>query len=318
MTERTLEGFELRPATLDDAPSIAKLINDDVSGEIGVPWTNTEEVRDLLTSPGVDPDLAHAVLLDRSSRLAGFVEFHVTEEPFEVAVLVFVRRDLQGTGVSTGLIRAAEERVAAKAGTGSPARMHVSRFASNAAAGRLFASLGYAYVRTFWMMRIDLDATPPAMRVPDGIEIRPFDPATDDARVHAALSQGFADHWGPPFPPFEEWRHLAIDGEGAAFDPGLWFLAVDGDVVAGAISAQTSARDADAAYVGDLAVLRPWRRRGIGFALMQAVFAEAHRRGIPTVELAVDSDSVTGATRLYERAGMRTAYSWEVWEKLLG
>jgi len=31
----------------------------------------------------------------------------------------------------------------------------------------------------------------------------------------------------------------------------------------------------------------------------------------------VDAESLTGATRLYERAGMHVAKEWEVWEKEL-
>lgn len=52
-------------------------------------------------------------------------------------------------------------------------------------------------------------------------------------------------------------------------------------------------------------------------ALLHTAFAEIHRRGIPRVELGVDSESPTGATRLYERAGMRPALGWEFWEKRL-
>jgi hypothetical protein len=31
----------------------------------------------------------------------------------------------------------------------------------------------------------------------------------------------------------------------------------------------------------------------------------------------VDAENTTGATRLYEHAGMRVAFSWEFWEKEL-
>jgi mycothiol synthase len=311
------EGYEFRAATLDDAGAIAELVNDDIFGEIGVPWTNAEEVRDTLTSPARDPDLVHSVLLDGSPKLAGYLEFHVTGEPFEVHLLAYVRRDLHGGGVSAYLIRLAEERIASERRADLPARVRVSRFSHNEAASRLFASLGYTYARTFWVMIRDLDAQLPTPSVAEGVEIRPFRPGTDDIHVHKALSEAFADHWGPPFPSFEHWRHMAIEGEGAGFDPGLWFVAVAGDEIVAAITAQASTSSEHTTYVSELAVLRPWRRRGIGLALLQTVFGEAYRRGKPRVELAVDSESSTGATRLYERAGMRTTYSWQTWEKHL-
>jgi mycothiol synthase len=315
VNEQLPEGYGFRPATLDDASAIAELINDDIRGEIGIPWTNAEEVRDTLTSPTRDLALVHSVLIDGSPKLAGYVEFHVTKEPLEVHLLCYVRRDLHGRGVSASVIRLAEDRIAWKRHADLPAKARLSCFSHNQAARRLFATLGYDYSRTFWVMTRDLDAPPPVPSVAAGVEIRPFRSGADDLRVHTALSEAFADHWGPPFPSFEEWRHREIEGEGAGFDPGLWFVAVEADEVVAAITAQASTSSDNTTYVSDLAVLRPWRRRGIGLALLQTVFGEAYRRGTPRVELAVDSESPTGATRLYERAGMRTTYSWETWEK---
>jgi mycothiol synthase len=69
--------------------------------------------------------------------------------------------------------------------------------------------------------------------------------------------------------------------------------------------------------VQDLGVRRVSRRRGIATALLAATFAEARSRGITEVELAVDSESETGAPVLYERAGMRVVYAWEEWTKAI-
>jgi ribosomal protein S18 acetylase RimI-like enzyme len=64
-------------------------------------------------------------------------------------------------------------------------------------------------------------------------------------------------------------------------------------------------------------VRRSGRGRGIGLALLLTAFGEFRRRGIPRASLSVDAESETGATRLYERAGMHVAYAWEFWEKEL-
>jgi ribosomal protein S18 acetylase RimI-like enzyme len=58
-------------------------------------------------------------------------------------------------------------------------------------------------------------------------------------------------------------------------------------------------------WIGALGVRDRWRKRGIGLALLQHAFAEFHRRGLTKVGLGVDASNPTGATRLYERAGMR-------------
>jgi mycothiol synthase len=317
----TPEGFELRAPSVDDAVALADLFNEVTIAEIGLPWTTADEMHDELTSPGRDPHLDDALVTADEGRIVGFLQFYASGDPLQVAMLVLVRPDLFGKGLSAWLLRLGEERARARASVqppGSGAILRASRFAENEPAGSLFASFGYRYARTFWMMRIERAGAVRPPDLPAGIAIRNFEPARDERRVHAALSEAFADHWGWPFPPFEEWRHHEIEGEGAEFDPGLWFVAVERDEVVGAACCRARIpRAKDTGSVSDLAVRRPWRRRGIALALLLTAFAEFRRRGLPRVELSVDADSPTGATRLYERAGMHVAYSWEHWEKRL-
>jgi mycothiol synthase len=54
-----------------------------------------------------------------------------------------------------------------------------------------------------------------------------------------------------------------------------------------------------------LGTRRPWRRRGLAKALLYASFNEIRARGKPRAVLGVDAENPTGATRLYEGAGMR-------------
>jgi len=64
-------------------------------------------------------------------------------------------------------------------------------------------------------------------------------------------------------------------------------------------------------------VRRPWRRKGLGLALLLHSFGEFYRRGRRRVGLGVDAQSLTGATRLYEKAGMRVARVYNTYEKEL-
>ena len=52
-------------------------------------------------------------------------------------------------------------------------------------------------------------------------------------------------------------------------------------------------------------------------ALLRHSFREFDRRGTPCVGLSVDAASLTGATRLYERAGMRVVRKFDRYEKEL-
>lgn len=127
---------------------------------------------------------------------------------------------------------------------------------------------------------------------------------------------------GTPFgsvAAFDLWLHEEVEGEGSGFDPGLWFLATDGDEVAGVlIGREATPEAADTGEVSELGVRRGWRGRGVGLALLLTVFHELRGRGVRAAQLRVDAESLTGATRLYERAGTRLVQRSEHWEKELG
>ena len=68
-------------------------------------------------------------------------------------------------------------------------------------------------------------------------------------------------------------------------------------------------------WIGDLAVRAPWRRRGLGQALLLhsfGLFAEAGKR---RAGLGVDRDNATGALALYERVGLRVVRQSNTWER---
>ncbi|WP_201391081.1 GNAT family N-acetyltransferase [Ktedonobacter sp. SOSP1-85] len=70
-------------------------------------------------------------------------------------------------------------------------------------------------------------------------------------------------------------------------------------------------------WVNTLAVAREWRGRGVGLALLQHAFGEFARRGLQRASLSVDAQNLTGATRLYQRAGMRKTREYLLLKKVL-
>jgi mycothiol synthase len=60
----------------------------------------------------------------------------------------------------------------------------------------------------------------------------------------------------------------------------------------------------DMGWISQVAVLRPWRRRGTGLQLLRHAFADYYHGGIHKVSLSVDEHNPTGAHQLYEQAGM--------------
>jgi ribosomal protein S18 acetylase RimI-like enzyme len=180
----------------------------------------------------------------------------------------------------------------------------------NTAAAELVRSCGYTPVRSWWHMETDLQAGYEPGPAPDGIRIEPFRAGPDDEQVYAVIEESFAEHWGFAPTPYNEWRRVHFERE--SVDPSLWFLAWDGDRLAGAI---TAGRRLEMGWIGVLGVLKPWRGRGIAAALLQRAFAEMAARGYGRVGLNVDAQNTTGATALYEKVGMSIAKRFDVSEK---
>ena len=66
-----------------------------------------------------------------------------------------------------------------------------------------------------------------------------------------------------------------------------------------------------------LGVRRPWRKRGLGLALLRHAFNEFYRRGKRKVGLGVEAQNLTGALRLYESASMHVDQAYDYYEKEL-
>ena len=167
-------------------------------------------------------------------------------------------------------------------------------------------------------MRINMDTPPTEPEWPAGITLRIFNPETDMEQVYRAVDESFRDHYGHVDVPFEEglerFKHFMTSYEG--FDPSLWFLAMDGDEIAGICLCRNHAYDNhDVGYINTLGVLRNWRKRGIGLALLRHSFAELYRRGRRMAGLGVDAQSLTGALRLYESAGMHVHQAFDRFER---
>ena len=67
-------------------------------------------------------------------------------------------------------------------------------------------------------------------------------------------------------------------------------------------------------WVNQLCVRKPWRRKGLGMALLLTSFNEFYRRGKKRAGLGVDATSLTHATRLYEKAGMHVTGKYDTYE----
>jgi GNAT superfamily N-acetyltransferase len=222
----------------------------------------------------------------------------------------YVHPDAHGRGVGT-LIATALEAQAARRGA---RRIQSTVLEADAAAGALLESLGYTAVRVFREMRVELEAPPPAPSWPEGLRVVEFDVENDVPEFFAAQQEAFADAWDYVPRDFASWRKVNLESE--RFDPALWCVVRAGDeIAAGTICTGATY---GGGFVNVLFTRRPWRKRGVGAALLAEAFARFWERGERSIGLGVDAASATGAFRLYERAGMTPALGWVAYEKELG
>jgi mycothiol synthase len=228
----------------------------------------------------------------------------------------YVHPEFRNRGLGTEILRLTEERAREQEPSvpaGERVYLQNATLDQDDCTQRFYREHGYEPVRGFWGMTIELEEAPEVPDVP-GIEIRTIDHPAEARAVHEAHQEAFATHWEFRPMPWQEWEEKRLGKE--TFDPTLWWVALDGDRIAG-VSLCAHKRDPDQGWVDALGVRPEYRRRGIADALLKTAFAEFFRRGEPKVGLGVDAESPTGATHLYERAGMRTLWQAIVWEKEL-
>ena len=170
---------------------------------------------------------------------------------------------------------------------------------------RQLEEAGFTRQRTFWeMVGPVTDANRSARGVP-GLVI---EQTTDVAAMHGVFNEAFVGHWG--FNPTSLADYQAVEVTMPGFDPDLRYLAVVDGEPAAAMTLLRRLQTHGAMYVGELATLERFRRRGIAAALLAHAFEVAAREGLGQLVLHVDSENAHAAPSVYRRAGLevRTAF----------
>jgi len=190
-------------------------------------------------------------------------------------------------------------------------RVYAGGWQSNEEVRAALLRKGFTLVRHSYRMAIDLDEERPAPRWPDGIAVRSFGEG-DGHAVYDAHMETFEDSWEHRRQPYEEWSHWLLERPG--FDPELWLLATAEDDLAGIALCRVHDADRETGWVSILGVRRPWRRQGLGRALLLESFDRLAAEGCKRAILGVDASSITGANRLYENAGMSVISTFDIYE----
>jgi mycothiol synthase len=298
--------FIVRAPTVEDAEAVAR-VTSALDTSFGIDET---EQPDDLRDDWRDLDLARdAWVWERDGKIVAYAAVYARGEDKRLIVDGYVDPEYAGRGLGTAIAETTERRARER----GVAQLENGVLGNDGRAAELLRSRGYRDVRHFYRMRVELDEPPPEPRWPEGFDVYAFDPA-EAREFHAALEDGFAEEWGHTEEPFEAFAKRRLEED--RFDPSLWTTVRAGGEIAAVVIADWK-RHGDAGWIGSVAVRKPWRRRGLGQALLLRSFGQLYARGERVVQLGVDVENPSGATRLYERVGMSVSFEAVIYAKNL-
>jgi GNAT superfamily N-acetyltransferase len=316
-------GYTARGGSIDDYMITMDLLNAHSQHLNGRNDMDDPELLRLdWQNEGFTPETDLHMVFAPDGTLAAFVECWLNSDPpVHPWIYGCVHPDHWGKGIGAHLVTWAEDHARAAIEKCAPDLRVAPRSgaeAHNAKGTVLFEQLGWKKIRSWYRMVVDLDSKPEVPPFPEGILVRPFDPDTETEEVYRTFVDTFKDHFGFIEQPFDkgfaEFKHNNIDEPG--YDPSLWYVAMAGNDMAGiCLCRREDPEDSESGWVGKLGVRRLWRNRGLGDALLKHSFAAFYADGKKRAGLGVDAGSLTGALKLYERAGMRVQRQFNMYEK---
>ena len=307
------EGYSLRAATAADRPAVRDLIA--AANEFdGVPLATTlEEIEQDLDDETVVLATDSRVAVDAEGAVIGYAfTYHLPSDESEERCYVFGdvhptwrRRGVGGALMTWAVARAREQLLVSAHDL--PRSIRVDAYDYCEADHRLFARHGFVPVRYFEeLLRPLTDLLPePSPGAIAGLRIVPW-PTDRSEEIRAEKNTAFADHWGSTPTSPTNWEEMT-SGHGAFLDCSFVCVDADDRIVAHCLNARYPEDDAligrSDGWISSLGTLREWRGRGVASALIATSLHAFARAGLTHASIGVDSDSPTGAARLYRALG---------------
>lgn len=303
--------IDLRPARPEDADAVFALFDAASLDAVGFHHRETERVRTFWARWEPGSQGAAAQVAVAGSVIAGAALVSAPRRQTLALVAVHPDRRGQGAGAALADWLVAHTTGFCESSPDQPVTLTQRILASDHDALRLLQARGWRRSRTLVRMERALTAGDRHTHAVAGIDLRPVNPERELTALLLAEHLAFKD--SEVYDPAEfalvlarrrQW--LATD---AAYDPALWFVAAARDdagheTIAGiCLCTLDTVERADMAWINRLAVRVPWRRRGIGQALLRTAFAELAQRGKRHVGLNVIAGNLP-ALHVYEQAGL--------------
>jgi mycothiol synthase len=310
-----------------DYPAMASIINPSADADQmeRTPTTAADLANTYTHLSNCDPyqDMIFAQINDQVIGYArGSWSCEENEGPFAYSLVRFLAPEWRGKGIGQVMLQWIEDRLRVIAAGHPPQRPRFFQ-AFNVHPGTDYAALleaaGYTPARYFYdMVRPTLDDLPDFL-LPTGLEVRPALPE-HYRQIWNQATEDFRDHWN--FTPPTEADYQAYLNDPNLFQPHLWQVAWDiaANQVAGQVRtyidhAGNEKFNRKRGYTEFISVSRPWRRRGLARALIALSLRAQRDQGMTESALGVDTENLSGATRVYEDCGFRVVKKGAVYRK---
>lgn len=315
MESQNTNGIIIRSPAVSDAATVTELINITSLSDMGQPSITLSELQERWEEVGFDLKTDAWVAISAEGKMVGYEELFNRHGHYNLLGDGYVHPQYQNLGIGTALLHKLEARAREHIRQAPPdlrASLRNGMSTKDKAGSCLHENEGYQVIRYFYWMRIQMESRPASPHIPGGLRLVCYHAEIGPRTIFDALEDAFRDHWGHSPWNFARWKQNIFENE--SFDPGLIFIAYDGDEIAGAAICRIRHEHG---WISTLGVRRPWRRQGLGQALLLSAFNEFFQRGENIVALGVDAENPTGATRLYEKAGMYAFQEFVLYEKEL-
>jgi ribosomal protein S18 acetylase RimI-like enzyme len=296
MEELTLpDGLTSRVLTHDDARAVYDVTAAQELADIGKVELDLADIVSDWARPSRDLATTTIGVLD-GARIVAYAEISGHDRGF-----CAVHPDYRRRGIGTALSGWMQGTIRSQGGTeyGSPVPQ-------GSAADLLLEKLGYRIRWTSWVLDLPEGALIQHRDLPEGYVVRAADPAEYPA-LHDVIEDAFLEWSVRDRETYEDFEASVLGRPG--FEPWNLRVVVDGaGEVVGAALVLMYGDPATEAFIGQLAVRRDQRHRGLAQALLVDAFAEGRSRGATRQSLSTDSR--TGALGLYEKVGMEVGDVW--------
>jgi GNAT superfamily N-acetyltransferase len=258
--------------------------------------------------PNFDPR-EDVVLAEVNGEVVGYCQirwFQEVDGPLATPHRERVRPDWRGRGITRALLEVNTSRAGemASAHAEGPWRMGTITADTEVHRTRLLEESGYHKERWYLEMLRDLREPIAVVPLPEGIEVRATQPE-ERRGVFEAMWEAFRGSFAFREMDEKDWTGFL---ESPEFQPDLWVVGWDGDVVAGSVLSwideeENERHDRRWGYNDSVAVGQGYRRKGLAKALLSRSLVALRDQGMQQARLGVDTQQPEDALSLYSSQG---------------